>query len=71
MITGQVRSPFRETPQANADESKRIILRTHQEIEELLSSSAKYTPETKCKLSISDHFVKTREIYYRVFSKVL
>lgn len=70
MITGAIRPPFKDNPQENTDEIKKIVAQTQQEIDHLLAQND-FTPQTKLKLSIEKRFLAIRDIYYRVFGKIL
>lgn len=71
MITGTIRPPFKDNPQENAEEIKKIITQTEQEIDTLLQQKNIYTPETYLKLSVEKRFLKVRSVYYQVFRKIL
>lgn len=71
MITGTIRPPFKDNPQENTEEIKKIIVQTHQEIDALIANKHQFTPETLRKLNIEKKFLNVRQIYYQVFQKIL
>lgn len=71
MITGTIRSPFKDNPHQNTEGIRKIVLQIEQEVDELLLHGKDFAPETHLKLSIEKRFLKIRAVYYRVFGQIL
>lgn len=71
MITGTIRPPFKDNPQENIEEIKKIIAQNQQQIDQLLTNPTQFTPETRLKLSIEKRFLTIRSIYHQVFGKIV
>lgn len=71
MITGHIRPPFRDNPQDSKQQITKTILQAQEDIDDLLKHKTDFTPETQLKLSVEKRFLRIREVYYRVFARIL
>lgn len=71
MITGHIRPPFRDNPQDAQQHITQTIAQAQQHIELLLNHKNDFTNDTQLKLSLEKRFLKIREVYYRVFKRIL